>query len=206
MKKCEKLAEAKLKGFVRYFTERPCKKGHICERLVSDRSCVMCNVEKAQIKRDAMSAEDKYKKGLKYRYLQEKWLQTENGKNSRTATSKKYYQNNKEKLSDCRKEYNKKTNNFHSIQWKKENPEQVYAATAKRRAAKLQRTPSWLNAGHWLEIDSIYELCNAWRSIGFDYHVDHIVPLQGKNVSGFHVPWNLQIIHAKENLSKANRV
>lgn len=204
MRKCDKLAEAKANGFIRYLTGRPCNKGHVCERLVSDRSCVECNRIKAQNKRDSMTATEKYEHGLKYRHIQKNWLLTEKGRFSRTQTGLKYCQNNKDKLAVYRKEYILKTNNFHSKQWKKEHPEARHAASANRRAAKLQRTPVWLNKGHQFEIDSIYELCSAYRQVGFNYHVDHIVPLQGKSVSGLHVPWNLQIIHAKENLSKGN--
>lgn len=41
---------------------------------------------------------------------------------------------------------------------------------------------------------------------GFKWHVDHIVPLRGKNVCGFHIWSNLRVIPARENQRKGNRV
>ena len=68
------------------------------------------------------------------------------------------------------------------------------------RARKIQACPKWLSELHLKQIDDFYN--NS--SPGF--HVDHIVPLKGKSVCGLHVPWNLQIIKAKDNLRKGNKV
>jgi hypothetical protein len=74
---------------------------------------------------------------------------------------------------------------------------------SKRRTAKLQRTP------RWADMDAIREFYAAARRMteatGVVYHVDHIIPLQGRLVSGLHVPNNLQIIPGTENSRKRNR-
>jgi len=75
--------------------------------------------------------------------------------------------------------------------------------SAQRRAAKLQRTVSWSNPE---AIKAIYAECaQLTRDTGIIHHVDHIVPLQGSTVSGFHHEDNLQILTATENCSKSNK-
>src|SRR5271165_3915827 len=77
--------------------------------------------------------------------------------------------------------------------------------SAKYRAAKLKRTPHWLTQEHWKQIEAFYiEAKRLTQVTGIPHEVDHIVPLQGKNVSGLHVPWNLQILTESQNCSKNN--
>jgi hypothetical protein len=105
-----------------------------------------------------------------------------------------YYDLNKEKIAIRRKDYYK------------ENKPYFIASAAKRKAIKLQATPSWLTDEDFKNIQKFYEESYYLRLLtGEEYHVDHIVPLQGKTVCGLHVPWNLQILTAKENIAKSNK-
>jgi hypothetical protein len=85
------------------------------------------------------------------------------------------------------------------------NSGRILAHTVKRRLAKRQRTPAWLTIDDYWMIEQAYELA-AMRTkmFGFSWHVDHIVPLQGKLVSGLHVPSNLSVITGAENIRKSN--
>jgi hypothetical protein len=89
--------------------------------------------------------------------------------------------------------------------WKISNPEKVAAMDARRRAALLNRTPCWLtDDDHWV-FEQAYELAQLRTNLfGFAWHVDHVIPLQGKLVSGLHTPYNLQVIPGRDNMSKSN--
>ena len=84
----------------------------------------------------------------------------------------------------------------------KENRSIYNARDAKRRASELNATPSWADQN---QIKRIYNLCRkVSEKTGVEHHVDHIIPLQGKDICGLHVENNLAIIPAKMNLSKGN--
>jgi hypothetical protein len=53
----------------------------------------------------------------------------------------------------------------------------------------------------WADMDKIRDI---YLNRPKDCHVDHIVPLRGKNVSGLHVENNLQYLPIKENMRKHN--
>lgn len=130
-------------------------------------------------------------------FFQEQWCSPDS-----LIRRRKHYQN----WQKSNYENNKET----QLKWHKkyaENNRQIYnAKNAKRRSAKIQRVPSWLTKEHAEHIKDLYVIAKMFQMYtGQEYHVDHIVPLQGKNVSGFHAPWNLQVIPAKENLSKGNK-
>ncbi len=77
------------------------------------------------------------------------------------------------------------------------------ARGAKRKAVQLNATPPWADQQ---AIAKFYEKCaRITAETGVEHHVDHVIPLQGKNVCGLHVHTNLQILPATENLRKSNR-
>jgi hypothetical protein len=107
-----------------------------------------------------------------------------------------------------------------SLRWKKANPERaaevsrktrvknkdrILANKAKHRASKRNRIPIWVDKEHLWLIKQAYEISVLrTKQFGFSWHVDHIVPLNGKNVSGLHVIENIQVIPGVENLLKNN--
>lgn len=73
---------------------------------------------------------------------------------------------------------------------------------AMRRAKFTKQLPPWADSG---SIKLIYRQAKeATERTGIKHHVDHIIPLTGKLVSGLHVHTNLQVVKASENLRKHN--
>lgn len=110
------------------------------------------------------------------------------------AMQRDYAIRNAEKISQYKKE------------WRTKNKHLVNKVAARRQANKMSATPAWLSAIHHAQIDEMYDIAIALTTqTGIKHHVDHIHPLRGKNFRGLHVPWNLQVLTARENMEKNDR-
>lgn len=175
--------EALALGKGRYFTGKPCLRGHLSERWTKWRGCIECM--QGEI-------EDRYRARAKARGIDLKALSIERTRrydkrhpDRRRAISKAWRERNKGKVAAC------------NARWDKANPERRCALVQKRKAQKLQATPVWANIA---EIEQVYKE----RPKGMQ--VDYIVPLISPVVCGLHVPWNLQYLTPSENFSKGNRL
>jgi hypothetical protein len=83
------------------------------------------------------------------------------------------------------------------------NKDKLYALNGLARAAKRNACPTWVDRA---EIKCFYDQARALsKETGIKHHVDHIIPLKSKIVCGLHVPQNLVVITATDNLRKGNR-
>lgn len=199
--------QAVQKGLTTYFTGSPCKNGHIADRSTKTGRCTECRRETDRL-RYAQNSKMFIEKKQKYyndnaEYIREKRRSryAENPDKERDMArlrSAEWRAANPGKVALQR---------HLKIKYKKANPHKMTADLAKRRSAKKQRTPPWLTKKDFAAIEIFYKLAKQKTlDTGFAWHVDHIVPLQGKLVSGLHVPQNLRVIPWNENISKGNKL
>ena len=88
----------------------------------------------------------------------------------------------------------------HGKIWRKNNPDKVNFYNSTKRQRRLQR-----NKTKDPRIKAVYSLAKRLTDcLQAEFQVDHIIPMQGKLVSGLHIFENLQVISAKENYKKNN--
>lgn len=163
-----------------------------------DKFCIYCKICNKKIDKEYYNKNKEKKKEY----------QRTNKENIRKR-KRKYYLKNSEYFINCAKDYaknNKEKVLLYYKNYKKVNRSHYNALDAKRRATKLMATPKWLTKKQLKEIEDIYELCREMSKGAIKYEVDHIIPLKGKEVTGLHVPWNLQILTKEQNHKKINKI
>ena len=166
-------------------------------------NCKFCNKKYINQSNNSKycSSSCKYKsyrngKTYKKRYLE--YIKSESFKNSQNKY--KLSEHGSKKLKEIRKKYQPILNLKCKIYRKTNKGKRLSNYhCALRYSKKKQRTPKWITKKQLYQIKLIY----LNRPDG--YEVDHIIPLCGKNVSGLHIPENLQYLSAEENRLKNNK-
>ena len=219
-------------GLKKFFPKEPCARGHVAIRYLYGRrsmcsECVKENSKKRMARiysnpeeHEAFNAQQRGKrKAFYYRHRErlneerrDKWANDEGFRNKMKAmqadyikrteyynseTRKRWLDNNKDKLS----EYGKRSRERHAGSAKYLG----YLYRRRKRAAM----PAWTDRD---AIKAMYaKMARMNRLAGRDkpglcaFHVDHIIPLHNDNVCGLHVPENLRIVRASDNIRKSNK-
>lgn len=183
-------AEAKATGAKYYFTGEPCKHGHVAPRKTKG-SCLEC-------------LKLEWEKGNQARaeYFRE-YNQSEAGQKAKRG----YYERNRDQVIARAQARDMVTVTKYKKDHKERNPDYYKSLVSSRRRRFRLATPKWLTAEHKMEIRLKYRLAiELSRRTGVRHAVDHIIPLQGEEVCGLHVPWNLEVITQDENLKKSNKL
>jgi hypothetical protein len=166
-------------------TGKPCKNGHIAKRLTSNGQCTACSVEKARRFRDssrdvALARTNAWRDKNRTAYL---------------AKMAEFRAGNREYF----KAYNRK--------YQKENPGVFKEKGHRRRYARIRATPTWYGEFDAFVMLEAADLCILRRDkTGFEWHIDHMVPLRAKAASGLHCAANIQVIPASINIVKQNKM
>lgn len=183
-------AEAVSLGARYYFTGKPCKRGGIAPRRVSDQMCTCLECERDRRERNRSNYA-----ASKPAILEQKrgyYAKTKDAAQKRQA---KYRLRNIERIKARQRE------------WVRQNPERLAANAARRKLRIRRATPRWHGEfDRFVEIEA-FRLARLRKvATGFAWHVDHMIPIKARRVCGLHVWQNLQVIPWRINVAKGNRL
>lgn len=223
--------QAIAQGLRHFYTGEPCKHGHMSERYTVNGSCAQCTREStkkrmARIYSDPeeheafnVKAREKRRRHWhrhKDRYNAEKrerWANDEEYRNKMKAMQADYIKRTEYYNSETRKQWaenNKDKRTEYERRWRENNVGASKYLGYLYRRRKRAAMPPWADKE---AMKKMYEkVARMNRLAGRNtpgrcaFHVDHIIPLHGENVCGLHIPENLRIMRASDNIRKGNKV
>jgi hypothetical protein len=186
---------AKENNIPRYFTNIPCKYGHVSERYTSSGVCVQCSREA-----DAIRYSDKefVSERNKNYYTHNKQTVLNNAKIRYDANPKEMNLKNTLRRNAKVEEYRERDRKYSKV-----HRTEKYVHNSKRRKGVEMATPKWADLE---EMARIYKLSESLsKNTNIKHNVDHIIPLKHKLVCGLNIPSNMRVITQKENFQKGNK-
>ena len=200
-------AEAKEKGLKRYFTGKPCKYGHICEKLTSCYKCVQCQEEYLKKNRNKLLQDKKdwytknkeelaIKSKERYRDKKEEILlyqkkRYEENKISKIKYQKKYSLKNRKKISERNKKWrheNKKKINKYEKLWRstpkgklisftRGTMARIVVSIKKKKEISAIESVGYTSDELKAHLENQFRDGMTWENHGTVWQIDHIIPL-----------------------------
>lgn len=197
--------DAKEQGLKFYFTGKECKHGMISRRLTCNGNCLCQRCSKNNSERNR----ERYKLNRESELTRmRRWR--ENNHEAALQYCRRYYQENKLAFSDRNRRYrseNSEAINEYREKYREDNPDKILARSARQRASKRLAVPPWFSEWDEFVVHEAYTLA-IQRNVetAIKWHVDHMIPLRAKKVCGLHCGDNIQVIPAKMNMEKQNKM
>ena len=197
-------AEAKAQGLKRYFTGKPCKYGHVSERLVSDGKCCECRKKRHKENKDAIAERNReyykankealaekqreYRKANKEVVAKKELEYYKANKEVITERALKYYKANKDAVAERGREYrkaNKEGIAERMLKYFEANPlqrftrkslERIEGAIGKGRINRAEVELGYTQEDFKHHIESLWLDGMTWENRS-EWHIDHIKPL-----------------------------
>lgn len=227
--------QAKALGMKYYFTGKPCKRGGFGERSVYGGNCRCrdCLSWVAEYKTRYLeeNREEILEKKRKHRqenrekiaHKQVRWYQENREKvadwgrryrkENQDAVAEykaRYLEENREKVAEYNRRYRQENREAileNNRQHYQENKHIYRASNSRRRSARRHRVlVDGCELTQLVEREAYGLARERLEQTGLEWHVDHMLPMQSDEASGFHHWSNLQVIPAALNLSKNNRM
>jgi hypothetical protein len=212
-------AEAKEQGLKKYFTGKPCIRGHISDRYIKGHCTCCARLWRKENKSKTAPYNKKYREENKGRAALVHKLYYKENKDKVNAIRKRYYKENKDKASMYRKRHaegNKDKVALYKKQWRTKNPliiftrsslQRIERAVGYDRIVRAEIEIGYTQKEFINHIESLWVDGMSWDNRS-DWHIDHIKPLSLFIKEGVADPViinalsNLQPLWAKDNLSK----
>ena len=185
-----RLNEAKKLGLDFYDNGKPCKNGIFGMKKTKQEGKCFCSACYKETKDRVVKWQEKKRRenGIAPRSL------SQQTKQEKKEVYKKWLERNRAKINEQQRK------------WRQSNKEKLRPYQSAYNAIRWKRTSIPLAKLHLEQIVKVYEKRDyKTKQTGIEHHVDHVVPILGKNICGLHVPWNMQIIPAKQNRIKSNK-